>query len=172
MELTLFELFLSTAVIATVSSYAVYSSKASKISTKHKPGIFSILYASVISGAAISVFVSSILAVQLPSYIYIEPNEEHYTRYALNTDIVNEYGRIFVINNSNEELYLCAMEYGGKTFDNYDECVIDIPVGAKVEAADGVNDYFRDFPESITRKVSIFGNKHVLWHIMKHRYHY
>lgn len=172
MELTLSELFISTAIIATVLSYAVYSSKAGKIPIKHKPSIFNILYASIISGASIAVFASGILAVQLPSYIYIKPNEEHYTRYVLNKDIANEYGRTFVINKSNEELYLCAMEYGGRTFDNDDERVIDIPVGAKVEAVDGVNDYFRDFPESIRRKASFFNRKEVLWHIMKYRYHY
>ena len=167
MELTLFELLLFTAIIMTILSFIFFFTKVRKFSVKDKNiRVRNILCASIISGTASGLFVGIILAIQLPTYIYIKQNQEHYTRYVFNTDILTEFGRIFVVNNSDENIYLCAMEYGDKSLDD-DERVIGIPVGSKIEAVDGVYGYFEGFPTTITKRANPFKRNVVLWHIIK-----
>lgn len=156
MELSWIEMFACSASLMTILYLLFFTLRA--IYAYHNLGsnISRIIAGSIVAGIGTGAFLGFLFWCVLPTYYYIEATNKdgYYTRYVLNNKFTSEYGRTFVINQTNEIVYLAAMTYGNSELGENEDAIIPIEFGSIVESPHEINGWFKPFPESVSTKSS------------------
>lgn len=156
MELSWSAMFACSASLMTIVYMLFFSHRAIYAYHNFGSNISRIIVGSILAGVGSGALLGFLFWCVLPTYYYIEAanKDGYYTRYVLNDKFSSEYGRTFVINQTNENVYLAAMTYGNSELDENDDAIIPIESGSIVESPHEINGWFKPFPKTVSTKSS------------------
>lgn len=123
-----------------------------------------ILGGSAIAGCGSGIVLGFILWGVLPTYHYITAHnsEGYYTRYIIGGEFLEEYGRKYLVNLTEEDCYLAAMTYGDSQLKEDEAPILAIESGYMLETEEDVDGWFRIFPEQVSTK----SRGSIKWHVL------
>lgn len=164
MEFTLISLFATTIVIMIIVFFGYFTFRAVKLYKDFNANISRILLGSCVAGLGTGLLSGFIFWCVLPTYYFIKaPNSDGYfTRYVLDDNFTDHFGRTYIINLTNTDFYYCAMAYGNKSLNDVEEPIIQLTSGYIVEIPYEVNGWFKPFKQEIKTE-----NKgEIKWHVL------
>lgn len=164
MEFNLLSLFGVSVALMIMFFFMYFIIRAAKRYHDAVSNIWRITAGSIVAGGGFGIIFGFCLWCVLPTHYYITSlqGDGHYTRYVLDSEFKNEYGRSFVINLSDEPCYLCAMGYGNKSLDDVEDVITPILSGYIFETKHNIDKWFEPFPEQIRTEEK----GEIKWHIL------
>lgn len=164
MEFTLISLFSTTIIIMIVIFFLYFSIRAVKLYNDLTSNFSRILLGSCVAGIGTGLLTGFLLWCVFPTYYFIEAprSDGYYTRYVLDENFTNHFGRTYIINLTDTNHYYCAMAYGDKSLDDVEEPIIQLTSGYIVEIPHEVDSWFKPFKNEIRTE-----NKgEIKWHVL------
>ncbi len=164
MEFNLLFLFGVSIALMVLVFFVYFIIRAAKCYHDAVSNIGRIIGGSLIAGGGFGILFGFCLWCVLPTHYYITSpkTDGYYTRYVINSEFGNEYGRSYIINLTNDDYYLCAMIYGNKSLSDDEEPIIPLPSGYIVETKHEVDKWFESFPEQVSSKEK----GEIRWHVL------
>lgn len=164
MELNLLSLFGISIALMVLVFFLYFIIRAAKCYHDATSNIGRIIAGTLIAGGGSGMILGFCLWCVLPTHYYItNPQAEgYYTRYVINSEFSEEYGRTYIINLTDQDYYLCAMTYGNKSLDDDEEPIIPLTAGYIVEIKHEVDKWFEPFPDQVSTKEK----GEIRWHVL------
>lgn len=164
MELSLFAVFCVAILLMIVVFFAFFAWKASSVYHDLSQNFGRILGGSLVAGIGSGVLLALLLLALLPTYHYVVASTTKgvTTRYVINGSFFEEYGRKYVVNYTEERIYLVAMTYGDKELSEEDFLITILEPEYITQIDHSVDQWFKAFPQTVSTK-----NKgEIKWHVL------
>lgn len=153
MELTWIMMFIASIILMIVVFLIYFSIRASQHYHDLSSNFGRILGGSIVAGGGAGIILGFLLWCVLPTYHYItsqSASDGYYTRYVMDENLSNEYGRKYLANLTESDCFLAAMTYGNAELKEDESPIIPIQAGYIVEIEYDIDGWFKPFPEQVS----------------------
>lgn len=164
MELSLTELFVISIIFMITLSFLYFGVRANAVYHDFQKNIIRIIGGSVVAGIGLGIWLGLGLSLLLPTYYLVSGTgkDGHIERFVLDSDITDKYGRRYLINLTDDNIFYAAMTYGNKELDQKEEPISMLEPGYIMEIKHKVNGWFEQFPEHVQTKEK----GAIKWHVL------
>lgn len=147
MCLTVLEIFVVSIVIMVLFFLAYYALRGSCSDKLRAASLGRLVGGSLLGGVCMGSVMAAMLFIALPTYYFIDDctPDGYRMRFVLNSDVFDECGSNFIINNTSETFSLVAKIYGDDELMEGEPAVTFLPPG-KTFIHFGVDGWFEPFP--------------------------
>lgn len=154
MEFNIFGVYCIGIVLMTLVFFAFFAIKANNAFHDLGSNIGRIVGGSLVAGIGTGLLLGLLLACLLPTHFYVEKATKsgYSTKYALDANFFNEFGRRYVLNLTDNDLYFVGMTYGNKDFKEDDSPITVLQSGYMTQIDHDVDAWFQAFPDQVRTK--------------------